>query len=364
VNQQQTDHRFMDQALQLARRGLYSAHPNPRVGCVIVSDDRVAGQGWHEKTGQAHAEVMALAEAGELAGGATAYVTLEPCSHHGRTAPCADALIDAGIARVVTAMVDPYEEVSGRGLERLQEAGIEVETGIMEDAARWLNRGFICRCERGRPWVRVKMAVSLDGRTALANGDSQWITAPAAREDVQHWRARASGILTGRGTVTADNPSLTVRLPGVDASPLRIIVDSHWQTPVNAHIFSTPGEILVAGLESAVVPEDLAASGATLLALPAGNNGVDLTALMNELGKRQLNELHSECGPGLAGALIEQGLVDEMLIYVAPKLMGSDAQGMFAIAGIAQMSAVKKLDFRDIRQVGDDLRIIAEPCRE
>lgn len=350
----------MEQALKLARRGLYSCHPNPRVGCVIVEDGRLVGQGWHQRTGEAHAEIMALQEAGDKARGATAFVTLEPCGHYGRTPPCTEALVKAGIKRVVAAMIDPSDEVSGKGLERLRRAGIEVVTGVMEDDARHLNRGFISRCERGRPWLRIKMAVSLDGGTALNSGASKWITGKSAREDVQKWRARASAILTGIGTLLADNPSLAARVPDVDAQPLRIIADSHWQTPPDAHIFDSPGEILVAGLASIPVPEALVSSRAGLLKLPGGGGGVDLQALLGELGKRGVNELHTECGAHLAGALVQQRLVDELLIYMAPKLMGSSARGMFLLGEIADMSQLAKLHWQDVRQIGDDLRIIVE----
>lgn len=354
----------MQQALKLARRGLYSCHPNPRVGCVLVKDGQVVGRGWHKKTGGAHAEAMALEEAGELARGATAYVTLEPCNHHGRTPPCSDALVEAGLKRVVAALRDPYKDHAGQGLARLRKAGIEVQTGVMADAARHLNRGFISRCERGRPWVRIKMAVSLDGRTALENGESRWITGTAAREDVHRWRARASAILTGSGTLLADNPSLTVRLPKLDVSPLRIIADSHWQTPPGAHIFDLPGEILVAGLASSPVPEALASSRAGLLKLPGDDRGVDLQALLSELGKRGVNELHTECGAALAGALLQQRLADELLVYMAPKILGSSARGMFALGDIVDMARVKKLHWVDISQIGEDLRLIAEPVWE
>jgi len=364
VSQEQSDRGFMEQALRLARRGLYSCHPNPRVGCLIVKDGQVIGRGWHEKTGEAHAEILALAEAGEQARGATAYVSLEPCSHHGQTGPCSDALVTAGITRVFAAMVDPYKKVTGQGLERLRQAGVEVHSGLLENAARRLNRGFISRCERGRPWVRIKMAISLDGRTALESGESKWITGSAAREDVHHWRARASAILTGIGTIIADDPSLTARLPGVDASPLRIIADSRWQTPATAHIFDSPGQILVAGLEANPVPAALANSGASLLALPGDGPGIDLAALLIDLGKREINELHTECGASLAGSLFQQGLADELLIYMAPKLMGNNARGMFALEGIADMTRVANLQWREISQLGDDLRLIAEPCGE
>jgi len=354
----------MEQALTLARRGLYSAHPNPRVGCVIVKDGQVIGEGWHERTGGPHAELGALLEAGENTMGATAYVTLEPCGHHGRTPPCSVALINAGISRVVAAMIDPADEVSGKGLEHLREAGIEVVEGVMEDAARRLNLGFISRCERGRPWVRLKMAVSLDGRTALDNGESEWITGPEARVDVHEWRARASAILTGSGTALADNPSLTARLPGVDARPLRVIADSHWQTPPGAHIFDSPGEILIAGLQSEPVPDELVNSAAQLLKLPGAAGGIDLAMLLAELGKRGVNELHTECGAKLAGALLDEKLVDELLIYMAPKLMGDSARGMFVLKEIVEMSGIHMFDWTEVLQVGDDLRLILQPVTQ
>ena len=329
------DHEFMALALRLAHRGLYTTDPNPRVGCVIADGDRMAGQGWHDHAGGAHAEIAAMADCRGAVRGMTAYVTLEPCSFQGRTPPCADALAEAGIARVVAAIEDPNERVSGAGIERLRQSGVTVETGLMADAARALNPGFLKRMETGRPWVRVKSAVSLDGRTALANGDSKWITGEAARRDVQRWRARSSAILTGTGTVLADDPKMTARLHEAVRQPLRIVADSKWRVPPGSRIFAEPETLLLAGVGEP--PKDILSSGAQCLSLPAAGGGVDLAALMDELGRRELNEVQVEAGSKLCGALLEQGLVDEVLLYVAPVLLGDGGAGPFAFGPLESM---------------------------
>lgn len=356
------DHRYMARALQLAEQGLWSTSPNPRVGCVIVRDGQVVGEGWHVRAGEPHAEVHALRAAGTLAAGATAYVTLEPCSHHGRTPPCADALLAAGVARVVAAMADPNPLVAGRGLARLAEAGVEVASGLLEEAARELNIGFVARMTRGRPWLRLKVAMSLDGKTALENGASQWITGPEARVDGHRWRARACAILSGSGTVLHDDPELNVRGLATERQPLKVIVDSRLQTPPTAKVLRG-GALLVTADASAGNAADLQAQGAEILSLPAANGRVDLPALMDELGRRGINEVHAEGGAGLNGALLDAGLVDELLIYVAPCLLGDRAQGAFAINPLSVLSERYQLAIRSQQAVGADWRIVARILR-
>lgn len=367
---------WMARALELARRGLYTAHPNPRVGCVLVKDGRLVGEGYHARAGEPHAEVHALRSAGEAARGATAYVTLEPCSHHGRTGPCAVALIEAGVARVVVAMEDPNPAVAGRGIAMLREAGIEVIVGIAEDEARALNAGFVRRMDHGRPFVRLKMAMSLDGRTAMQSGESQWITGPQARRQVQRLRARASAVLTGVESVIFDNSRLTVRadqlgLPDAEAiaarQPLRVIVDSRLRLPEAAACLSEPGRTLVVTVEG-VEPERierLTRAGAEVLTLPAGVEGrVDLDALLRHLAEvEQANEVLLETGATLAGAMLDAGLVDEMQLFVAPTLLGGDARPLFQLAGIETMAHQRGLEILDIRAVGQDWRITARPRR-
>ncbi|TCO82106.1 diaminohydroxyphosphoribosylaminopyrimidine deaminase [Plasticicumulans lactativorans] len=357
-----TDTRHMARALQLAAHGLTTTSPNPRVGCVLVRDDRVVGKGWHERAGAGHAEVQALAAAGPAARGATAYVTLEPCSHHGRTPPCAEALIAAGVARVVAAMQDPNPRVAGRGLERLRTAGIAVDCGVLEAEARALNPGFISRMERGRPWLRVKLAMSLDGRTALASGESQWITAAPARADVQRWRARACAVLTGVGTVLADDPALDVRLPGTWRQPLRVVVDTQLRTPPQARLFTRPGRVLIV-TASERDPAALRAAGAEVVRLPAAAAGIDLVALCAELARRECNEVHVECGARLAGGLLGAGLLDEVLLYVAPLLLGDGAHGLFHLPGLLRMDQRIALEALDQRMVGRDWRLLLRPRR-
>ncbi|MDP2829793.1 MAG: bifunctional diaminohydroxyphosphoribosylaminopyrimidine deaminase/5-amino-6-(5-phosphoribosylamino)uracil reductase RibD [Sulfuricellaceae bacterium] len=351
----------MAHALRLAERGLYSTTPNPRVGCVIVKDGQVVGEGWHARAGEAHAEVHALRAAGERACGATAYVTLEPCSHHGRTPPCANALIGSGVARVVAAMRDPNPQVSGGGLTLLTLAGIQVEVGVLEAAARELNIGFIARMTRGRPWLRVKTASSLDGRTALLNGESKWITGAAARADVQAWRARACAILTGVGTVLADDPRMNVRDLDTPRQPLKIIVDSRLSTPPTAQILYD-GALIVDAVDDPVKRAALEAAGAEVLCIPGPNGRVGLAALIGELGRRGLNEIHVEAGATLNGALLDAGLVDEWIAYLAPLVLGDAARGVFALPPLGDMANRLPFKLLDSRQIGGDLRLTLRPA--
>lgn len=364
------DQSFMARALELARKGLYSTHPNPRVGCVIVRDGRIVGEGWHARAGAAHAEVHALRAAGDLARGATAYVTLEPCSHHGRTPPCADALLDAGVARVVAAMTDPNPQVAGNGLRRLAEAGVQVHHGVLEAEARALNAGFIKRMEQGLPWLRVKLAMSLDGRTAMASGESQWITGPAARAEVQRMRARASLVLTGADTVLLDDARLTVRPDelGLNAElaalamtrpPLRLLIDGRLRVPLDAPFYQA-GNVLVATCSTAFARDRYQADGHELLALPGNDGHVDLHKLLRELAARDVNEVLVEAGPRLAGAFARRGLVDEYQIFVAPKFLGSSARPLLDWP-LARMSEAQNLSIVDIRAVGDDWLVTAVP---
>lgn len=353
----------MARALQLAERGLYTTDPNPRVGCVIVNDDAIVGEGWHERAGLAHAEVLALNAAGARARGATVYVSLEPCCHHGRTPPCTDALIGAGVARVVAAMQDPNPRVAGQGAARLNDAGIRVELGLLQEQARALNPGFIQRMQHGRPYVRVKHAASLDGRSALASGESQWISGTAARHDVQRWRARSSAILTGIGTVLADDPALTVRDPALTGRPpLRVVVDSRARLSAGAKLLTQAGAVLVAVADAdAARTAALRAAGAEIVVVPGTDGQVDLTALMQVLAQREINEVLVEAGAVLSGALLHAGLVDELIVYLAPHVMGSDARGMFDIPPLAAMSERVALAISDVRAVGADWRITAKP---
>jgi diaminohydroxyphosphoribosylaminopyrimidine deaminase/5-amino-6-(5-phosphoribosylamino)uracil reductase len=354
------DHAYMARAIQLAKLGNFTAHPNPRVGCVIVKDQVIVAEGWHEKTGGPHAEVMALAIAGEQAKGATVYVTLEPCSHTGRTPPCADALVNAGVRRVVIAMQDPNPRVAGTGFERLRNAGIEVSVGLLESEARRINPGFIRRMEWGLPYVRLKMAVSLDGRTAMASGESKWITGEAARADVQKLRARSSAIVTGAGTILSDDPSLSVRTETVTRQPLRVIVDSHLSTPPDAKILAEDGEVLVVTVsEDAEASMALVDAGAEITQLSSAAHGVDLPELMQYLAERECNEVLIEAGATLAGSALSSRIVDELVIYVAPHLMGSDAKGMFNMPELQTMQDRIELAIQDVRMIGDDLRITA-----
>ncbi len=360
MNFSATDHAFMAMALRLAERGLHTTQPNPRVGCVIAHGGNVVGQGVHQRAGEPHAEVFALREAGDKAKGATAYVTLEPCAHFGKTPPCANALIDAGVARVVSACTDPNPRVAGGGLARLRECGIAVDTGLMEAAAREVNRGFLSRLERGRPWIRIKQAMSLDGRTALANGESKWITSETARADVQRWRARSSAIMSGIGTVLADNPRLTVRLGdagGNGFKPLRVVLDSQLRTPMDAKILDGRAPTLIFHNAAAKRTQD---DSACVEYMAVDNNGseLDLASVMSELAARGVNELQVESGPTLCGSLFCAGLVDEMLLYVAPTLFGHEARALLELPGMASMSAASRLRVVDERRVGDDLRLL------
>jgi len=365
------DHIHMARALRLAAHGLYTTQPNPRVGCVLTREDVVVGEGWHQRAGEAHAEVIALRAAGERARGATAYVTLEPCAHFGRTPPCVDALIAAGVARVVIACKDPNPLVAGAGMRLLQAAGIACGTGLMAGEARALNCGFMSRMERLRPWVRIKLAMSLDARTALANGASQWITGEAARSDVQHWRARSSAILTAIGTVTADNPRLTVRpeqlaqeqtgvgsVPNV--APLRVVLDRALATPRGAHLLdgSAP-TLIVHGEGPSTIDERFArVERATVPYDPNGR--LDLAATLALLGQRGVNELQVEAGPALCGALFTAGLVDELLLYVAPVLLGDSARPLLALPPLGAIAEGRRMRIVDQRSVGGDLRLRCE----
>lgn len=354
-----SDSRWIAQALRLAERGLYTTSPNPRVGCVLVKDGTVVGEGWHERAGEPHAEVHALRAAGEAARGAVAYVTLEPCSHHGRTPPCADALIAAGIARVVVAMQDPNPLVAGQGIARLRAAGIEVECGLMDAAARELNIGFCSRMTRGRPWVRSKIGMSLDGRTALANGVSQWITGAAARRDVQHWRARSCAVLTGIGTVLADDAQLNVRDIAVERQPLRVVLDSRLQMPLSARILNGGGTVVYTVTRDEQRIAALEQTGATVCVLPDAAGRVDMEAALRDLARRGINEVLVEAGSTLNGALLKAGLEDELLLYVAPQLLGDAARGIAALGELTALEQRVDLEWNDVRQVGSDLRITA-----
>lgn len=358
MNSSTADHDWMSRALVLAARGLYSTTPNPRVGCVIVRDGAVLGEGWHEKAGGPHAEVMALQAAGDAAAGSTLYVTLEPCAHHGRTPPCVDAVVAAKPARVVIAMQDPNPLTAGKGIAQLRAAGITVDVGLMQSEAGELNIGFVSRMTRERPWVRMKVAASLDGRTALADGQSQWITGAEARRDGHAWRARACAVLTGIGTVKDDDPQLNVREVETPRQPLRVVVDSRLQTPLNAKVLG-PGTLIAAG--GADVPRTVAlrAKGAEVVVLPNHEGKVELPALLQELARRGCNEVHVEAGHKLNGSLLDEGLVDELLIYLAPNILGDTAQGMFHLPPLKDLAERRNVKITDVARVGEDLRILA-----
>ena len=370
----QADHLFMARALRLAERGLYTTMPNPRVGCLVVKDGQIIGEGWHYRAGEGHAEVNALAQAGEQARAATAYVTLEPCSHTGKTGPCSEALITAGVARVVYAMEDPNPQVSGRGLEKLTAAGIEVAGPLLEDDARALNPGFVKRMEQKLPVVRCKLAMSLDGRTAMASGQSKWVTGRKAREDVQRLRAHSCAIISGIDTVLSDNASLTVRadelqLPNAEDAaakqPLRVILDSRLRLTRNSEILNHPSPILLVhnGSDDNADKLDGWPEHLELIALPGKNDRIDLLALLRELARRECNEVLVEAGATLAGSFLRLGLLDEVIVYMAPKLLGSNARPLFDLP-LNTMAAALPLKFRDIRAVGDDWRITAIPDME
>jgi len=356
------DSQMMQRALIMAERGLFTTDPNPRVGCVLVLDGRVVGEGFTSPVGGPHAEINALRAAGNAARGATAYVTLEPCSHHGRTPPCTDALIAAGVKRVVYAVGDPNLQVNGSGAATLRAANIQVESGLCATAAREINIGFFKRMTTGLPWVTIKLGVSLDGKAALANGVSQWITSEASRADVQHQRARSSAILTGVGTVLADDPRLTVRADNIDMlgrHPLRVVCDSQLRTPPSARIFKEPGAILIVTTceeETRIGP--LIAAGAKVLQVAADSEGrVDLSAVLQLLATRGCNELLVEAGPQLSGRLVEQGLVNELLLYMAPVVLGSQARSMLQLPVIENMNQRWNFSLHDCVQIGSDLRL-------
>ncbi len=343
---------MMRRALALAEKGLYTTTPNPRVGCVLVHGERVVGEGWHEKAGAPHAEAQALVQASAAARGATAYVSLEPCNHHGRTPPCAEALITSRVARVVAAMRDP-NPLAQKGGDKLAAAGIRFESGLLEEEARELNIGFVSRMTRGRPWVRLKVAATLDGRTALVNGKSQWITGPEARKDGHRWRARACAIATGGGTVKADDPRLTVREVETPRQPLRVVIDSHVETPPQARVLQGDKALVFAAVAGKSLPN------AEIVVLPDAGGKVDLKKMLEELARRDVNELHVEGGFKLNGSLVREGCVDEFLIYLNPSLLGDSALGMVNLAQMTSLDQRVALKLRSVERFGDDLRIIA-----
>ena len=364
------DRGWMARALQLARKGLYSTMPNPRVGCVLVRDGQRVGEGWHVRAGEGHAEVNALSMAGDNAFGATAYVTLEPCSHQGRTPPCAQALIDAGVSRVIAAMRDPNPRVDGGGFQLLEQAGITTASGLLEAEAQALNPGFIARMINQRPLVRCKLAISLDGRTAMASGESQWITGPDARSDVQQWRARSCAIVTGVGSILQDDSSLTVRPAelhidepelAAEKQPLRVVLDSTLSIPLTAKILQQPSKTLVVTAHPDREKQNaLQSEGVEVVELPAPDGRVDLVALMTLLGQRECNEVLVETGATLAGSFLQAGLLDELLVYMAPVLMGSAARPLFDLP-LGNMSDRIPLMMTDVRRIGQDLRLTAVP---
>jgi len=354
------DRAMMSRAIELAALGTFTTKPNPMVGCVIAQGERIVGEGFHQRAGEPHAERFALRMAGEQARGATAYVTLEPCAHYGRTPPCADALVAAGITRVIAAQRDPFAQVDGRGFTKLEAAGVEVQQGLLEAEARELNRGFLSRLERGRPWLRLKLAMSLDGRTALATGESKWITSEAARMDVQRWRARCGALITGSGTVLADNPQLTVRLPEpIDyLPPLRVLLDSHGKITANARIFSLEAPTLAVHATD-IVPRYQ--EGIDAISVPRSEGKLDLLAMLSQLAQRNINEVQVEAGATLSGYLLNAGLVDELLLYIAPVVLGDRARPLFA--GLDIESMTQRIGFQILESVpvGSDLRLLLRP---
>ena len=355
-----TDHAMMARALRLAERGAWTTRPNPMVGCVLVRDGEVVGEGWHQRQGGPHAEVLALEAAGERARGATAYVNLEPCAHTGSTGPCADALVAAGVSRVVAAMRDPFPRVDGSGFERLRAAGIQVAHGLMEAQAQALNRGFVSRVVRGRPWLRVKLAMSLDGHTALESGESKWISGEAARRDVMRWRARSGALLTGSGTVMADDPQLTVRLdaPADFVPPLRVVLDPGLATVARGRIREGDAPTLYVHAANAKPPRELPSDR---VAVPANGNALDLHAVLRVLAERGINEVQVEAGATLAGAFMRAGLVDEVLLYMAPVLLGAQARPLFAGLDIQDMAQRMQLRIEEVVDMGGDLRLRLAP---
>ncbi len=358
------NYQHMAQAIRLAERGLFTTDPNPRVGCVLVRDDKVIGEGWHQYAGEPHAEILALRAAGELAKGSTAYITLEPCCHHGRTPPCSNALIEAGVKRVVVAMQDPNPQVAGQGLAQLKDSGIEIESGLLQVQAEALNPGFIRRMGQGRPYVRCKLAMSLDGRTAMASGESQWITGESARRDVHRLRARSTAILTGIGTVLADDPSMTARLDdATDATeaikqPVRVVLDSELKMPATAKMLALPGQTFVLTIsDDEKRVNKLRAVGADVVVLESENGRLNLTSVMTFLAKQEINEIMVEAGPTLCGALMQADLIDELVIYMAPILMGDNARGLLSLPGLERMSDCIKLEIVDICAIGCDWKM-------
>lgn len=356
------DHRFMARALELAAQGLFTTTPNPRVGAVIVKNGEIVGEGWHRKAGEPHAEVLALAEAGGRARGATVYLTLEPCSHFGRTPPCAEALVTAGVGRVIAAMEDPNPRVNGRGLGRLREAGVDVRCGLLRAEAESLNVGFVSRMARGLPWVRMKAAASLDGRTALHDGRSQWITGPAARADGHAWRARACAVLTGIGTVRDDDPQLTVREVETPRQPLRVLVDSRLEVDLDARILRG-GALIACAVDNPDKTGELRDRGCDVIRIANAAGKVDLPALMRELAAREINEVHVEAGNRLNGSLLREGCIDELLVYLAPSVIG-DAMGVFDLPAPEGLDTVTRLAFEAVDRIGGDLRIRARVLRQ
>ena len=367
-----SDYQHMSRALQLARRGLYSTDPNPRVACIIVKDDVVLSEGWHQKAGQPHAEIEALKNALDNhtsadVSGATCYVTLEPCAHHGRTSPCTESLIMAGIRRVVVAAIDPNPLVAGKGLQQLMEANIETESGLMESQARELNPGFEMRMKQGRPFVRCKLAMSLDGKTALHNGESKWISSSESRMDVQKLRARSSAIMTGIATVIADDPSMNVRLSESSEwakhgrQPLRVILDSRLETPLDAKILSLPGDIIIFHApDNDDKKKQHVNLGIELVSVEAKRGPPFLEFALRFLAReKEINEVLLEAGSSLSGEMIQAGLIDELILYIAPALLGQDAKGLFQLPLIEKMSDRFSLNFSDIRRIGKDIRIKA-----
>lgn len=353
------DHACMSQALQLAEKGLYSTSPNPRVGCVIVRDGQIVGRGWHECAGLAHAEINALKQAGAAANKATLYVTLEPCSHHGRTPPCVEALIQAKVAKVVIAMEDPNPLVSGKGSALLEQSGIAVQVGLMAAEAKALNIGFMQRMLHNRPWVRLKVAASLDGKTALNNGTSQWITGESARQDGHRWRARSCAVLTGIGTIKADDPQLTVRQIKTSRQPRKVVVDSRLQMPIDAKVLQGGHATIFTATshkEKAAVLHDL---GASIIELPNLSGEVDLAKMMHKLAELEINELLVEAGSVLNGALVSAGLVDELVIFIAPHLLGDKALDILNLPELTTLKQRSELEIQDLRMVGQDIRIVA-----